>query len=299
VSQGGLGGVFPGVPGTKVVLSLKPDPNVLLLPQSDPAYQDLTGALKDLILDGARKSSDGTFAGTAQLTVWHEAGFLYSDENMWGQYNLWRDDVDAEGRDGAQRVRSMHVVMKGLCDEVNATSGYPHVEYGCIIYGDIDKMASNTDMSQNFVPGMAGDLTHHPMDWYGIDVYYEDDGAGSLNTHDGYGTNGLLDSDSAVSGYLGDFAKRVGTRIPSGGSLRINVTETNAGVTNDAARPLFFERLAKWLSNNGGYRMLTFFPDEAVAAADHDHSVTWQHIVNAGTNDNTLVELRSIQSNYG
>src|SRR6185437_1987376 len=100
-----LGG-FPGLQGTNVVASIRPDPRVLL----DPAQTAFQNALKDLIKDGATKAATGYFAGTPQLTVWHEAGNLYS-EAEWNQYGI------SPGQAGApQLVRSMHVKMQALCD---------------------------------------------------------------------------------------------------------------------------------------------------------------------------------------
>jgi hypothetical protein len=64
---------FPGEQGSKVVASIKPNPNVLLNP-SDQNYQGLVQALYDLILDGATKANTGYFAGTPQLTVWFFGG---------------------------------------------------------------------------------------------------------------------------------------------------------------------------------------------------------------------------------
>ena len=292
--------VFPGEQNTKPVASIRPDPTVLLNPNHQN-YPGLVQALKDLILDGMRRASSNYpggqyFAGTPQLTVWHEAGSFYTDATKWGKYGVIRGTqtpINGTYLSAEQIVRSMHVQMQTLCNQVAndpANAGLTRVEYGCIIYGDIDKMASNTDMTQNFVPGVAGHLSQYPLDWYGIDVYYEDDTAYGSTTN----THGNLDTLTKVSNYMGGFATMAQSRVGSG-ALRINVCETNANVNDDAARPGFFEHLAQWLSSNGGYRMLTFFPTDKAG----NHSVTWQHVAQAGTNDNTIDALRYIQSTYG
>ncbi len=126
---------------TKVVASIKPDPQVLL----DPSQTAFRNAVKDLIKDGASKAT-GYFAGTPQLTVWHEAGHLYTQPE-WAQYKIQPIQAGAP-----QLVRSMHVQMQTLCNEVAAENpGLPRVEYGCIIYGDISVMASDTDSTRNWV----------------------------------------------------------------------------------------------------------------------------------------------------
>lgn len=161
---------FPGLQGTKVVASLRPDPRVLL----DPTQTAFRNALKDLIKDGATKAANGYFAGTPQLTVWHEAGNLYS-EAMWSQYGI------SPGQSGApQVVRSMHVKMQALCDQVASENpDLPRVDYGSIIYGDISQMASDTDSTHNWVPTPS-----YPLDWYGIDVYYDGGSHPDLASYD-------------------------------------------------------------------------------------------------------------------
>jgi hypothetical protein len=261
-----LGG-FPGEPGTKVVASIRPNPRVLL----DPAQTAFRDALKDLIKDGATKAADNSFfAGTPQLTVWHEAGNLYSQAD-WSQYGIQPGQAGA-----AQIVRSMHVQMQELCNEVaNENPGLPRVEYGSIIYGDISLMASETDSAHNWVP-----TSSYPLDWYGIDVYYDG------------GSHADLASYDLVSQYLGGFLtmarNRSGLTWP-----KLNVCECNANVSDDGDRPGFFENLALWLYNNGGRRMLTFFPDPAGL-----HSVTWEYVVDAAV-PYTINALNDIQSAYG
>lgn len=258
---------FPGEQGSKVVASIRPDPQVLL----DPAQTAFANAIKDLIKDGATKAANGYFAGTPQLTVWHEAGNLYSDQAKWGQYGI------SPGQSGApQVVRSMHVKMQALCDQVASENpGLPRVDYGCIIYGDISQMASDTDSTHNWVPTPS-----FPLDWYGIDVYYDG------------GSHPDLASYDLISDYMGGFLamarNRSGLTWP-----KLNVCECNANVGDDGDRPGFFKNLALWLYNNGGRRMLTFFPDPA-----GPHSVTWSHVADAAV-PYTINALNDIQGAYG
>lgn len=248
-----LGG-FPGEPGSKVVASIRPDPRVLLDP-NNPEQPAFDNAIKALIANGR----DNPQLPAPQLTVWHEAGNLYTNCNTpenWCQYNLT-----------AQTVRSMHVKMQNLCNEVGG------VGYGCIIYGEISKMASDTDPTHNYVPNPG-----YPLDWYGIDVYYEDD--------PGWGRGDLVDY-TAVKNYMDRWLavakERSGLAYP-----KINVCECNANATNDAKRPQFFKNLALWLHNNGGRRMLTFFPD-----GGGPHSVPWP------PPQATIDALNYIQATYG
>jgi hypothetical protein len=171
----------------------------------------------------------------------------------------------------------MHVKLQSLCHEVAGTN----VGYGCIIYGDISKMASDTDSTHNWVP-----TSSYPMDWYGIDVYYEGDGPNSNNTHPDLATYDLV--SQYMDGFLSMARSRSGLTWP-----KIDVCECNANVSNDGNRPQFFKNLALWLYNNGGRRMLTFFPDPA-----GPHSVTWEHVADAAT-PYTINALNYIQSNYG
>jgi hypothetical protein len=270
---------FPGEQGSKVVASIKPDPNVLLN-SSDPNNPGLVQALYQLILDGATKASTGYFAGTPQLTVWHEAGNLYqctTSNTKWCQYGISPGQTDAP-----QRVRSMHVQMQGLCDQVAADNpGLPRVEYGCIIYGVVSQMASDTDSTKNWVP-----TPDFPLDWYGIDVYYEHDGTDTTSPHADLATYDLV--SQYLNGFLSMARNRSGLMWP-----KINVCECNANASNDGSRPQYFENLAMWLNNNGGRRMLTFFPDPA-----GPHSVTWEHVANAAA-PHTIDALNSIQATYG
>ena len=62
---------------------------------------------------------------------------------------------------------------------------------------------------------------------------------------------------------------------------------------HSSSRPQFFENLAQWLYNNGGRRILTFFPDPA-----GPHSVSWEYVVDA-TVPYTINALNYIQRTYG
>src|SRR5262249_24321392 len=96
---------FPGVPGSRVVASIRPHPDALA-----------SGRLADAILAMLRT---GAASFTApQLTVWHEAGNLYRDLSYITP----------------AIVRLMHVKMQELCKQVS------DVQYGCILYGDIPDM---------------------------------------------------------------------------------------------------------------------------------------------------------------
>jgi hypothetical protein len=274
---------FPGEPGSIAVASIKPDPTVLLS-SSNPNQPALVAAIKALILDGMNKAT-GYFAGTPQLTAWHEAGNLYTDASTWGQYGVVpgaHTTINGVSLSAAQIVRSMHVMLQGLCaEQATAYPTLPRVEYGSIIYGDISKMASETGPTLNWVPD-AG----YPLDWYGIDVYYEGDGPGSTCTHPDLATYAL------VSQYLGGFLtmarSRSGLTWP-----QINVCESNANAADDSDRPGYFKNLALWLYNNGGRRMLTFFPGSA-----GPHSVTWEYVADAAV-PYTINALNYIQATYG
>lgn len=273
------GTTFPGEPGSKPVASIRPDPTNLL-------NGDFDSVIKDFIATGmasaGNSSNPNNLAGTPQLTVWHEAGNLYMDKTApipntnwtWGDFDL-----------SPQTVRSMHVYMQDLCNQVaTANPTLPRVEYGSIIYGEISKMASDTDSTHNWVPDPG-----YPLDWYGIDVYYEGDppNTGSTSPHPDLATYDLV--SQYMGGFLSMAQNRSGLTWP-----KINVCECNANVTDDGSRPLFFENLALWLSNNGGRRMLTFFPAQA-----GPHSVTWEHVVDAAPPQLTLDALNYIQRTYG
>jgi len=261
------GTTFPGVQGTKPVASIRPDPTNLL-------KGDFDSVIKDFIATGMTKANNSSyFAGTPQLTVWHEAGNLYTDPTGQVKGTNWTwSDFDLS----PQTVRSMHVHMQALCNQVAAANPtLPRVDYGSIIYGDISQMASDTDSTHNWVPTAS-----YPLDWYGIDVYYDGGSHADLATYD------------LVSQYMGGFLSmarnRSGLTWP-----KLNVCECNAKVSNDGDRPGFFKNLALWLYNNGGRRMLTFFPDPA-----GPHSVTWAHVVDT-TTPYTIDALNYIASNYG
>jgi hypothetical protein len=261
-----------------VVASIRPDPTVLLSP-GNAHYAALVQALKDLILDGATKASTGYFAGTPELTVWHEAGNLYSDQATYGQYGVVPGShtvINGTSLSAAQIMRSTHVLMQSLCDQVASENpSLPVVKYGCIIYGDISQMASDTDSTKNWIP-----TSSYPLDWYGIDVYYDGGGHSDLATYD------LV--SQYMGGYLSVARERSGLTWP-----QINVCECNANAADDSDRPQYFENLALWLYNNGGRRMLTFFPDPA-----GPHSVSWEYVADAAV-PYTINALNAIQSNYG
>lgn len=236
---------------TNVVASIRPDPTKLL-----------NGDFDTVIVDFLKDGRDNPLLPAPQLTVWHEAGNLYtnpdgSDGNggTWGDYDL-----------RPQTVRQMHVYMQNLCNQVGG------VDYGCIIYGEISKM-------DPYVP-----YDPYSLDWYGIDVYYEDD--------PGWSRGDLVDY-TAVSNYMNNFLNNlVRPRNITAGvdNPKINVCECNANASNADARPQFFENLAKWLGNyGGGRRMLTFFP-----VGGGPHSVEWGPPKQA-----TIDALNLIQGTYG
>jgi hypothetical protein len=285
--------VFPGEQGSIPLASIRPNPTALL-------NGDLDGVIKDMILDGANKAT-GTnphFAGTPQLTVWHEAGHLGQESTNSPYYKngLFPDQINGIPTSGphARTARLMHIKMQNLVKDVNnAHTNLTNVAYGCIIYGDVNKMANDLNDPQgptNWIPTAAtgsGASADGALDWYGIDIYYEDDGAGSDCTH------GTLDTYDKVKSHLDNFLATANRRVPSGKPLRINICECNANVTDDGARPQYFENLAIWLYNNPGYRMLTFFPDPA-----GNHSVTWPHVADANP-AYTIDRLNYIQTHYG
>ena len=276
--------IFPGEQGSIPLASIRPDPTTF------NTTTDLDGVIKALIRDGVNKAASGHFNGTPQLTVWHEAGHLYKD-NLGGLNPEDSPSGVPTSTGAAHTVRVMHTKMQTLVDQVNDENpGLPDVEYGCIIYGDINKMANDNDLqgATNWVPTAADGA----LDWYGIDLYYEDDGVGSDCTH------GTLSSYDLVSSHLDNFQmmaslRAKGTSTSRTAPLRINICECNASQSNDSARPAYFENLAMWLSSNAGYRMLTFFPDPA-----GNHSVTWPYVANAST-PYTISALKTIQKLYG
>lgn len=271
---------FPGESGSIPLASIRPDPTSLL-----NGYLD--SPLIEMITDGISKASSGYFQGTPQLTVWHEAGHLYNTTD--GPLDGALDAVEVNGvptnGTNARTARLMHQYMQNLVTTVNSTNAGPNVEYGCIIYGDVNKMANDNDLQgpTNWVPTAADG----PLDWYGIDLYYEGDGAGSDCTHPDLSTWAL------VNEYMNNFWNMAVNRA-NGSALRINVCECNASASDDSARPEYFENLANWLYNNNGYRMLTFFPDPAGT-----HSVTWPYVAGPNSAGYTLAALNTIQSNYG
>jgi hypothetical protein len=285
-TTGDAGGtpIFPGEDGSIPLASIRPQPSTLFTGLLD-------GKIKDMIRDGARRAtpsysiSGPRFVGTPQLTVWHEAGHLYQG---YDQLKPDRNPDSGVPRNGtsAATVRQMHVYMKNLVDQVNnAHPELANVQYGCIIYGDVIKMANDNDLRgpTNWVPTKS-----YPMDWYGIDLYYEGDGLGS----DGKDcTHPDLATYTLVSNQLNTFQTMARGRA-NGSALRINICECNA--KDDSVRPAYFDNLALWLYTNAGYRMLTFFPDPP-----GPHSVTWASIVGPNSGGVTLAELNSIQRNYG
>ena len=275
-------GVLHNVAATKVVASIKPDPDIFL------NTTDLDYVIMKFIEDGR----DNTQLLAPQLTAWHEAGHLYYG-SAWSGYHLDPlDDVNGfpTNAAAAQRVRSMHVKMQGLCRQVGG------VEYGCIIYGDIDKMANDSDLGgpTNWVPKSKND-GGIALDWYGIDVYYEADQAPTGHNFSDCTHNlpwpGFLSDRSLVSGYLDPFLRMAQNRTgyaTTGVQPKINICECNASEANFAARPGFFGNLAYWLHSNGLHRMLTFFP-----YGGGTHSVQWPPI------QGTIDALVNIQATYG
>lgn len=172
----------------------------------------LSGNLDDAIIAMLRNGAASFIA--PQLTVWHEAGHLYR--------NLSYITPAV--------VRLMHAKMQDLCKRVSG------VEYGCVIYGDISIM-------DRWIP-----YTPNALDWYGIDVYWNDQF--DFSTYD------------KLKAYLDDYRRlargRTGLDYP-----KINVCETN---THDASsRPRFFKNVARWLHHHGGSRMLTSYRDDSAS----------------------------------
>jgi hypothetical protein len=167
----------------------------------------LSGGLDDALLAMLR---DGAARFTApQLTVWHEAGNLYQDVSYITP----------------AVVRLMHLKMQQLCHQVRS------VQYGCIIYGDIPLM-------DRWIP-YAPDA----MDWYGIDVYWNDQF--DFSTYD------------KLKAYLDAYrllAQRRGVPHP-----RIHICEANA--TEESNRPSFFRNVARWLHHHGSGGMLASYRD--------------------------------------
>jgi hypothetical protein len=150
-------------------------------------------------------------------------------------------------------VRQMHVKMQNLCNEVSG------VGYGCVIYGDISTM-------DRWVP-----YSPYALDWYGIDVYW--------NSQFDFSTYDKL--KAYMDGYQTLAQGRSGLTYP-----KINVCETNTH--DESNRPQFFKNVAKWLYNNGGRRMLTFYKDGGTSGGAWDPNDT-----------NTINALNYIVANYG
>jgi hypothetical protein len=270
---------FPGEQHSKPLASIRVDPDTFL------NSTDLDDALTKLIINGAEMAQDGYFAAPPQLTVWHEAGHLYKTGSAFDQYNLAPLDApDGTPTNGAaaERVRRMHVKMQNLCDAVKsnqATRSLPHIDYGCIIYGDIEKMANDNDLDgpTNWVPKPAAAAGGRELDWYGIDIYRTSDGPGKDCTHDD------LTSPAAVSQVMDRFHAMVMNRTTVS-SPHINVCECNADV--DQYRPQFFTDLANWLHNNDGRRMLTFWHDDPAP-----HGGPW-----SSASETTIKALQNIVS---
>jgi hypothetical protein len=247
---------------TKVVASIRPDPTNLLQGRFDTV-------LTNFIVDGMKKAKAGDII-SPQLTVWHEAGNLYLVKtNKAGDTGWTWGDFDLT----PQTVRQMHVYMQNLCNRAaDHNSTLPRVEYGSIVYGEISKM-------DPYVP-----YDPYSLDWYGIDVYYEDDA--------NWGRGNLVDY-TAVANYMDNFLnnlvrpRNVTNRVSN---PKINVCECNANFDNADARPGFFQNLAAWLNGYpGGRRMLTFFP-----VGGGPHSVEW-----GPPKQSTIDALNVIQQAYG
>lgn len=176
----------------------------------------LAGYLDEQILDLLAVAAPG-----AMLTVWHEAGTLYQ----------------SIAYITPQKIRSSHVHMRELCQQ--AGTG---VSYGCCVYGTLSVM-------NKWIP-----YSPYTMDWYGIDIYDNDN---SNNGGSFRNWSGALD-DKKIHSYLNQFLAmaqgRTGTINPS-----IVVPETNSPHVAD--RPQWFRHIADWLYHNGGRRMYTFFKD--------------------------------------
>lgn len=269
---------------------------------------DMDGAIKDMILDGAQRAANqqtagGPFAGAPRLTVWHEAGHLYGGTDL--------DPVDngsgvPTNAAAAAAVRAMHVKMQNLVNDVNnANPKLPNVTYGCIIFGDVNKMANDNlplDGPTNWIPSAldgAGSAPNGALDWYGIDLYYEGDGTGTDCTHPDLATYDLVSSHLKT---FRDMAKgRSGSQNPV-----IHITECNANASHDAERPGYFSNLAKWLTapatptgTNGGAspHLLTFFPQ-----GGGPHSIQWGGFADGGWQPppaDTVQALQNIQQTYG
>lgn len=194
----------------------------------------LSGSLDRAILAMLR---NGAAHFTApQLTVWHDAGHLYQD------LPFITPAV----------IRLMHVKMQALCKRV------PGVEYGCIVYGDIPTM-------DKWIP-----YSPDALDWYGIDVYWND--------QFDFSTCDKL--KAYLDGYRTLAQHRTGLLHP-----KINVCETNS---HDAAsRPGFFKNVARWLHNHGGSRMLMSCKDGDASGGP------W-----APTDTDTINALKSIVASY-
>jgi hypothetical protein len=145
-------------------------------------------------------------------------------------------------------------------------------------------MASDADDSRNFVPKKGS-----PLDWYGIDVYYDSEcGRGDLK------------GPGAVANYMGNWLQVAKERSGSSSPV-IHITECNANASDDAFRPVFFSNLAAWLSTNGGAspHMLTFFPNPP-----GPHSISWGQPDFATGKwvpppSDTVIALQHIQATYG
>jgi hypothetical protein len=232
MEPGDVPATFPGEAGSKVVASIRPDPDTFLNGDT------LDAAISAMIADGAANFS------APQLTVWHEAGNLYHGAE-WDKYNIT-----------ATKIRQMHVKMQNLCNEVAG----PHVGYGCIIYGDIATM-------DEWIP-----YSPYALDWYGIDVYWND--------------NFDFSTYAKLKAYMDDYLAlargRTGLTWP-----KINICETNTHLESN--RPGFFSNVALWLNNNGGRRMLTFFKDDPAPSGG-----PWDP-----DDKDTIAALNAIQAAYG
>ncbi|HEX8112368.1 MAG TPA: hypothetical protein VF516_31775 [Kofleriaceae bacterium] len=168
----------------------------------------LFGSLDRAILAMLR---DGAARFTApQLTAWHEAGHLYQD------LPYLTPAV----------VRLVHAKMQDLCNQV------PGVEYGCVVHGDISTM-------DKWIP-YAPDA----LDWYGIDVYWNDPFDFSIYDQ----------LKAYLDGYRTLAQHRTGLLYP-----RINVCAANSH--DESRRPGLFKNVARWLHHHGGSRMLTSYQD--------------------------------------
>jgi len=236
---------FPGQDGANNTVSIRPHPDYFLTTGAhyDPAIEV---AISAMIQDGCTRF--GVPGLAPQLSSWHEAGNL-----LVGQYGLT-----------AQKARSVHVKMQNLVNAVNANNIGAGVGYGPIWYGPVTG-DPNGDVVDWFPTAT------YPMDWYGIDVYWN--------------TQFDLSTLTKIDNYLTPF-KTVVQGLSGIPSPKIVVPECNTHL--EANRPNYFKNLANWLSTNNGRRMMTFFK------AGGNSGGAWDP-----TDQPTIDALNYVVANYG